>query len=181
MRKFSTAASLAAVLALAAPAGAETPRDALVIAWNLDNIYTFDPAQIGETTTDEMMNNVCDPLILTSYESSKDLIPGIAESWTISEDGKQWTFKIRKGLKHFPSGNPVTAKDAEWSLRRVVTLNLNSANIITKWGINKDNVEQSIQAKDDDTLVVNFDKGYPQSLIGPVVFASRASFVLDSV
>ena len=183
MRHFSTAVGAVALMAagLATPASAATPKDTLVIAWNLDNLYTFDPAQIGETTTDEIMNNVCDPLILQSYEKSADLIPGIAESWSISEDGKQWTFKIRKGLKHSPSGNPLTAKDAEWSLRRVVQLNLNSANIITKWGITKDNVEQAIQAKDNDTLVVTFDKGYPQSLIGPVVFSGRAAFVLDSV
>ena len=183
MRHISTAAGITALLAasLATPASAATPRDTLVIAWNLDNLYTFDPAQIGEVTTDEIMNNVCDPLILTSYDSAKELVPGIAESWSISEDGKLWTFKIRKGLKHSPSGNPVTAKDAEWSMQRVVLLNLNSANIITKWGITKDNVKQAIQAKDNDTLTVTFDKGYPQSLIGPVVFASRASFVLDQV
>jgi len=91
MRHISTAVGAAALLAasLATPAGAATPRDTLVIAWNLDNLYTFDPAQIGETTTDEIMNSVCDPLILQSYDKSADLIPGIAESWSISEDGKQ--------------------------------------------------------------------------------------------
>ncbi len=182
MRHITTAASALVLFAAswAAPAGAATPKDTLVIAWNLDNLYTFDPAAIGETTTDEIMNNVCDPLLLTSYESAEKLIPGIAESWSISEDGKVWTFKIRKGVKH-ASGNPVTAKDAEWSLQRLVLLNLNSANIITKWGINKDNVKQAIQAKDDSTVSVTFDKGYPQSLIGPTVFAGRGGFVLDSV
>ena len=59
---------------------------------------------------------------------------------TPTDNGLTWTFKIRKGVKHH-SGNPVTAKDAEWSLHRLVLLNLNSANIITKWGINKDNVK----------------------------------------
>ena len=182
MRHISTAMGALALLAagFAPPAGAATPKDTLVIAWNLDNLYTFDPAQIGETTTDELMNNVCDPLILTSYESAEKLIPGIAEKWSISEDGMTWTFNIRKGLKH-PSGNPVTAKDAEWSLHRLVLLNLNSANIVTKWGINKDNVKSKIVAKDASTLTVTFDKGYPQSLIGPTVFAGRGAFVLDSV
>ena len=112
MRHITTAIGAAALLAasLAMPAGAATPKDTLVIAWNLDNLYTFDPAQIGEVTTDEIMNAVCDPLILQSYESSKELIPGIAQSWSISEDGKQWTFKIRKGLK--------TARPATRSPRR---------------------------------------------------------------
>ncbi len=179
MRHFSTAVGAALLAAtLAAPANAATPKDTFVIAWNLDNLYTFDPAQIGETTTDEIMNNVCDPLLLTDYGSAEKLVPGMAESYSISEDGKVWTFKMRKGVKHH-SGNPVTAKDAEWSLQRLVLLNLNSANIITKWGINKDNVKQAVVAKDDFTLEVTFDKGYPQSLIGPTVFAGRGAFVLD--
>ena len=56
MRHISTAAGALALLAASfmSPANAETPRDALVIAWNLDNLYTFDPAAIGETTTDEI-------------------------------------------------------------------------------------------------------------------------------
>jgi peptide/nickel transport system substrate-binding protein len=170
----------ALVLSLALPAAAQTPRDTMVIAWNIDNLYTFDPAQIGETTTDEIMNNVCDPLILTSYEDAQKLEPGIAESWSVTEDRLTWTFKLRKGLKH-PSGNPMTAKDAEWSLHRVVKLNLNSANILTKWGITKDNVEKTIRAIDNETVVVNFDKAYPESLVGPSVFSTRAAFVLDSV
>ncbi|MBM3598668.1 MAG: ABC transporter substrate-binding protein [Alphaproteobacteria bacterium] len=182
LRHPSKAIALAASIALGIPfaAVAETPRDTLVIAWNIDNLYTFDPAGIGETTTDEIMNNVCDPLILTSYESATKLEPGIARSWSIGEDGMTWTFKMRQGLTH-PSGNPVTVKDVEWSLRRVVLLNLNSANLITKWGITKDNVMQAIRATDDETLVVTFDKPYAQSIVGPYMFAGRAAFVLDSV
>jgi len=180
MRHFNTALGLmaAAAIGLAQPAAAATPKDTLVIAWNLDNLYTFDPAAIGETTTDEIMNNVCDPLLLTDYESAEKLVPGMAESWTVSPDGLVWTFKMRKGIKHH-TGNPVTAKDAEWSLRRVVLLNLNSANNITKWGITKDNVMERIRATDESTVVVTFDKPYPSTLIGNV-FASRAGFVLDS-
>ena len=180
MRHIIGAAGVTALLAtgLAMPAGAATPKDTLVIAWNIDNLYTFDPAAIGETTTDEIMNNVCDPLILTSRNDAAKLEPGIAESWSVSEDGLTWTFKIRKGLKH-PSGNPVTAKDSEWSFHRNVMLNLNSANNVTKWGIVKANVVDRIKATDDSTLVVQFDKPYPESIVAPYMFTGRSGFVLD--
>jgi peptide/nickel transport system substrate-binding protein len=41
--------------------------------------------------------------------------PGLAESWTTSEDGLVWTFNIREGLT-FHDGTPCTAEDVAWSL-----------------------------------------------------------------
>jgi peptide/nickel transport system substrate-binding protein len=41
--------------------------------------------------------------------------PGLAESWTVSDDGLVWTFKIREGLT-FHDGTPCTADDIAWSL-----------------------------------------------------------------
>jgi len=41
--------------------------------------------------------------------------PGLAESWTVSDDGLVWTFKIREGLT-FHDGTPCTAEDIAWSL-----------------------------------------------------------------
>jgi peptide/nickel transport system substrate-binding protein len=44
-----------------------------------------------------------------------DYIPGLAESWTVSDDGLVWTFKIREGVT-FHDGTPCTADDVAWSL-----------------------------------------------------------------
>ncbi len=40
--------------------------------------------------------------------------PGLAESWTVSDDGLVWTFKIREGVT-FHDGTPCTAEDMAWS------------------------------------------------------------------
>lgn len=40
--------------------------------------------------------------------------PHLAESWTVSEDGKTWVFKLREGVLS-PYGNELTADDVEWS------------------------------------------------------------------
>src|SRR5262249_11766301 len=59
----------------------------------------------------------------------------------------------RRGLK-FDSGSPITARDAEYSLRRAVILNKSPGFILTQFGFAKDNVEQRIKAVDDETLVL---------------------------
>ena len=41
---------------------AATPKTALVMAWNIDAISTFDPAQVGEVVTNELLQNTCDSL-----------------------------------------------------------------------------------------------------------------------
>lgn len=44
-----------------------------------------------------------------------DFQPGLAESWTVSDDGLVWTFKIREGVK-FHDGTPCDANAIAWSL-----------------------------------------------------------------
>ena len=42
-------------------------------------------------------------------------IPGLAESWKGSKDGKTWTYKLRDGLK-WSDGKPLTAEDVAWTI-----------------------------------------------------------------
>src|SRR5215469_15463354 len=115
-------------LLLAAHAQAATPKDTLVMAWNLDALITFDPAQIAEVNGNDIIRNVCDPLVQYDPKDPTHLLPAVAESWSASEDGYTLTFKLRPDLK-FPSGNPATAQDAVWSMHRAIALGFgNSAN-----------------------------------------------------
>ena len=57
----------------------------------------------------------------------------------MSDDGLTFTFKIRDGIK-FHSGNPLTAKDVEYSLRRVIALNKTPAFILGQFGFKPDNM-----------------------------------------
>src|SRR5437588_627356 len=45
------------------------------------------------------------------------IVPSLAERWTVSPDGKTYTFFLRPGLK-FSNGQPVTADDVAWTLNR---------------------------------------------------------------
>jgi len=57
---------------------------------------------------------------LTTLDARSRVIPGAAESWTISPDGLIYTFRLRPGLK-WSDGSPLTSEDFAWSARRLVT------------------------------------------------------------
>src|SRR6185369_7299104 len=166
-----SAARLAAAALVVAPisALAKTPADTLVMAWALDPVIGMDPGQVAEFNAFEFLNNICDPLVFQDYTDPAKLVPGIAESWQASADGTAITFKIRAGLKH-PSGNPVTAKDAEWSLRRVMAINFAPAGTLKQWGYTPEGFDKMVEATDDRTLVVKMPKAYPTDLAISALF-----------
>jgi peptide/nickel transport system substrate-binding protein len=170
---------VACCLALAPRAvDAATPKTALVMAWNIDAISTFDPAQIGEVVTAEIIQNTCDRLVDFDPADERKVIPMFAESWTVSDDRKTITFKIRAGAK-FPSGNVATAHDIAQGMQRVVKLGFGNSANLTDYGFAKDNVDQRITAPDDTTLVLSFDKPYPTTLLLQGIAASDVGTIMD--
>ncbi len=158
-------AFMLAPIALSAPLQAATPGNVLVIAGRIDDIVTVDPGEVFEFAGSDMARNIYDRLVMFDpLNLDKGYGPGLAESWTISEDGKTFTFKMRKGIK-FHSGNPVTAHDAAWSLQRAVIMKKTPSFILTQFGFNKDNAKETIKATDDMTLVITMDKKYAPSFV----------------
>ena len=157
-------------------AQAETPADTLVIADRIDDIVTLDPAEAFEFAGIELIHNVYDKLVTFDPNNLGPLQPSLAESWDVSEDGLTYTFKMREGVE-FHSGNPVTAEDAEFSLRRVVILEKTPSFIITQFGFTKDNVEETIKATDERTLVLTVDQPYAPSFVLNCLTAGIASIV----
>ena len=66
---------LAGCAALGASTADATPDDVLVMARNLDAISTFDPAQIGEAVTNEIIQNTCDSLVDVDPEDEATVAP----------------------------------------------------------------------------------------------------------
>ena len=164
----------------AIPAFAATPADTLVVAKAIDDIISLDPAEAYELSGIEMITNVYDRIMRFEADDVTKLVGGAAESWTISEDGKTFTFKLRKGMK-FHSGAPVTAGDAAFSLQRVIKLDKTPAFLISQLGWTKDNVDKMVTAPDDSTLVVKIDADFSPSLVLSLMSSVVGSIVEKKV
>ena len=176
MRKLFACVVAAAMAVTAVPTLAKTPRDTLVIAFQIDDIINLDPAEIFEFTAAEYAGNTYDRLIGYDYQDVSKIFGVAAESWTISDDGKTFTFKMRPGIV-FPSGNPMTAEDAAFSLQRAVILDKSPAFILTQFGFTADNVKDKIKATDDMTLVIETDKAYAPTFVLYCLTATISSIV----
>jgi peptide/nickel transport system substrate-binding protein len=147
-----------------APAFAETPADTLVEAWAIDDTITLDPAESFELSPAEFIGNAYDMLVRLDIDDTTKVKGGVADSWTVSDDGLTYTFKLKPGIK-FASGNPITAEDVAWSFERVVKLDKSPAFILTQFGLTGDNVAEKAKAVDDGTFVFTVDKAYAPSFV----------------
>ena len=100
-----TSTTVAPITTAARPA----PTGTLKVAQQTFSYETFDQND-GESFWGYMIQ---DPLV--TYTKSGDYTGVLAESWALSPDGLQWTFKIRKGVK-FTNGDPLTAQDVAFSI-----------------------------------------------------------------
>ena len=77
----------------------------------------LDP-QISENTQDSNVERDLYEGLVTLDKDGK-VVPGVAESWSVSPDGLVYSFKLREDAK-WSNGDPVTAEDFAWSWRRAV-------------------------------------------------------------
>lgn len=79
-----------------------------------------DPARGLYTSSAQALPNIYDTLVFP-VENSEEVKPWLAESWEISEDGTQYTFKLREDVK-FHNGDSLTASDVKFSMDRLLTI-----------------------------------------------------------
>ncbi len=176
VRALSAGAALS-ILMMAAPAAfAETPKDTLVEGFAIDDIITMDPGEAFELSTAEMTSNTYSLLVRLDMADTSKVKGDLADSWTVSDDGLTYTFKLKPGMK-FASGNPITAEDVAWSFERAVKLDKSPAFIITQFGITGDNVTEKAKATDESTFTFTVDKPYAPSFVLNCLTATVASVV----
>ena len=136
-----------ALAALTPMAQAATPANTLVIAKQIDDLISLDPAEAYELSGIEVLANAYDRIMRFEPTDVTKLVPGVAEGVTVSDDGRTFTFKIRSG-QSFASGNPVTAADAAFSLQRVIKLEKTPVFLLSQLGWSKDNIDAMVTAPD---------------------------------
>jgi len=175
-RLLTASAALALTMGVAQPTLADTPEDTLVQAWAIDDIITMDPGEAFEISTAEMTSNTYSLLVRLDLNDTSKVVGDLAESWTVSDDGLTYTFKLKPGMK-FASGNPITAEDVAYSFERVVKLDKSPAFILTQFGLTGDNVTEKAKAADEQTFVFTVDQPYAPSFVLNCLTATVASVV----
>ena len=172
------AATLALIAASIAPAfgvQAATPKNTLVMAKNISDLITLDPAEVFELSGGEVIANLYDRLMMYEPEDLTTLAGGVAESWEVSDGGKVITFTIRPGMT-FHSGNPVTAEDVVFSLRRVVKLKKTPSFIVTQFGWTPENVDDLV-VMDGDKAKITITEEFSPGLVLNALSAGIGSIV----
>ena len=77
---------------------------------------TMDPIKTAQNVDFWVFSNMYDVLVRVDKTGTK-LEPGLAESWTVSDDQLTYTFTLRDAK--FSDGSPITAEDAAWNLKRI--------------------------------------------------------------
>ena len=88
---------------------------------------------------------------LTRFGPDGSINTGLAESWSISDDGKVYTFNLRKGVK-FHDGADMTAEDVKFSLERIGADESTNAQKALYADI------ESVEAVDPHTVKINLSK-----------------------
>ncbi|MBB6546840.1 ABC transporter substrate-binding protein [Nonomuraea rubra] len=141
--------------------GGQANDSTFVYAPNSDVVTDWDPAT-SYSNEIVALANIYEGL--TRYDSqTKQAEPRLATEWTSSDDGKEWTFKLRQGVK-FHTGDPMDAEAAKKAIERTIEKKGGAAYI---W----DPVDE-IEAVDAGTLKFTLKYPAPLDLISSSGYAA---------
>jgi oligopeptide transport system substrate-binding protein len=97
--------------------GTELAERQVLHVGNEAELQTLDPHRAEDTASFNVLLDLYEGLLAEAPNG--DLIPGVAVDWTVSDDGKTYVFNLRREAR-WSNGDPVTAQDFVYSLRRGV-------------------------------------------------------------
>src|SRR5262245_4754637 len=112
LRGFFTSIGLAVVAGNIGSAAAQ-PAGTLLVGLVAEPV-NLDPPQVTDLNSLRVSRRIVETLV-TFPDESTQIVPGLAESWTISKDGLRYSFKLRKGIA-FHDGTPFDAEAVKFSI-----------------------------------------------------------------
>lgn len=112
LRQFALTASLATIFATGSALA-----QSVFHRGNDGDPETLDPQKTQTTTEAHLLRDLFEGLVI--HNAKGDVVGGVAEKWTLSDDGKIYTFSLRSNAK-WSNGDVVTAQDFVYSLRRIM-------------------------------------------------------------
>jgi peptide/nickel transport system substrate-binding protein len=112
-------------------AGVAAPAQTSLVYGTTDKVTQMDPANAYDFHTWELFDNINESL-LTYKPGTSEIVPGLAQSYTVDKTGTEYTFKLRSGLK-FTDGTPFTADTVKWTVDRVAALKGDPSWLVTQF------------------------------------------------
>lgn len=131
---------------------------------------TLDQHKTSTVSEAHLLRDLYEGLVI--YDAKANVIPGVAESWTVSEDGTVYTFTLREDAR-WSNGDPVTAEDFVFSFRRIQDPATGAKYATIQYPIknaekiNKGEMDPSalgVRAVDDRTLEITLERPTPYFL-----------------
>lgn len=107
-----------AAVAVAALLSTSASAEAVYYRGNDTDPETLDQHKTSTVAEAHILRDLYEGLVV--YDAKAEIIPGVAESWKMSDDGLTYTFTLRQNAK-WSNGDPVTAEDFAFSLRRIMS------------------------------------------------------------
>jgi peptide/nickel transport system substrate-binding protein len=172
------AAALAAVLATCAllftacgdsDSGGATESLSLQVFAQPPNLDLTRPTSLIQPLT--LLYNVYEPLVQAADNPGEEPKPALAESWDVSDDGRTYTFHLRRATFH--DGTPVTADDVAYSFERNLGDKSENAFIAGAFA-----PVESVEAVDDRTVEVTLSRRSNQFLTTSAGIAGAAGVIV---
>ena len=137
------------------PASAFERRDGqkILVTAQRQAVPIMDPSIKYDASIRTMQQAMYDAL-LKYVDTPPRVVPWLAESWDVSDDGLTYTFHLVDNAK-FHNGDPVDAEAVRWSFARTLTLGKGPA-----WMLNAFLQAENISAPDAHTVVFNLDRPF---------------------
>jgi ABC-type transport system substrate-binding protein len=99
-------------------AQSKTPKRGGTLIWgHSETTQNLDIHQTGTASTTRFLVNLHEPIV--KYDRNFNIVPGLAERFKVSDDGKTYTFVVRKNVK-FHNGKTLTATDVKYTYERIM-------------------------------------------------------------
>mgnify|MGYP001090144465 CR=1 FL=1 len=153
--------------------GGEQPGERpFTVNWNT-NITSLDPAFVCPGDDNSLASNFYGHLVQLATIDEGDGVtvadnavthikPDLATSWTMSDDGKTYTFTLRKGAK-FANGDPLDAEAVKYSLDRTIKMGACGA-LSLQVGITDPPLFEKVEAPDATTVIIHLREPNPNVL-----------------
>ena len=143
------------------------------INWSTQ-LTNIDPAFVCAGDDNSFASNFYARLVALDTDTQEDgtvvastspdrIQPDLAESWTVSEDGTNYTFKLREGAK-FANGNPLDAEAVRYSIMRNLTIGACGA-LALQIGLTDPPLIKGVVVVDPATVRLELSRAYPSILV----------------